>query len=859
MNPIARRALEVLAAGTDYSDSDTDADTQLQSEERRIMSLIRGERISRELAFHVGNLIPSTMQHRSNEEFAESFLDVMARLEQQPILSSLATGPIVPTRTEQWYQLFSKFSLTSEAALTGRDDSSSSSGSSSSSSISGDDEFGDEIDLDTDSENDVDDEDNVNEQDMNEDLLEDEVEGDIDAERSTSNHEETTQHHNNIASVLQLLPPPSSITFDSNIRGTNNFQRISSLLVSLANSEENPLIRADIPWPVIIACGTPFMDHVSSQTTSLLGVPRPSLLQTLYHQLDDPNGTRLLQGVLRSKQNILSVRSYLVSTALTHNILLCDNNLVDPPLEVVKVLLDAFPLSCLDMEAFFTACQFAHPHTSRRSKGSNFLDQDDCTEFDTDEVGEVIRLVMHETIRIRRLNNIDWGMVAFLGDARISPSHAKLLLQHFPEALNDSNHGTFEVSPLDRMASGYFIHGETTAWVEKLRIALRVAAYVRQRREQIAQDPTLPKEITMPNYFFGTGCQVLRRRESRLIGDAISNSAQTFYPYHELIRLIISPNFQGTRFGRVGFLKTLNACTESESDAFLRMDDEGNLPIHIALRSKCETSLGVHGERRLIRYLLKLNPSTSLCLEGGESIDGQVRRLPLRLSIENGWPVFDIIINAALSCGSWKTPNGIDEDIILDRPLLHDVLYGPYHPQFGIYFAREMVKFIIGRVSHHHFPRGEKHMRSLTNPVDSDGRTALHVALESKWPVYDLLAQAYPTLSLEVRDPSRFGFFPFQIAACDFAARGTIRKESPDTKVPISVKSTDGVNHDRDTSLNDLGEVDRRELLELSMLFEIVRECPHCVSYSPDDLNYDDAMGPGPTKKRRYDPSSTEL
>ncbi|KAL7443980.1 hypothetical protein ACHAXH_009890 [Discostella pseudostelligera] len=814
---IARRALEVLATGSDYSDSDTDSDTQLQVEERRIMSMIRGERTSRELASHVGNLIPSSMQNRSNEEFAESFLDVMARLEQQPIRSSLAA--------EQWLHLFSRFSTRSDAILTGRDGSSSGSGSSSS-SMSDDDDFGDEIDLDTDSENDEDDdEEAADHQDMNNDLLEDEVEGDTEADRSTGNHDETTQHHNNIASLLQLLPPPSSITFDSNIRGTNNFQRISSLLVSLANSEENPLIRADIPWPVIIACGTPFMD-LSTQTSSLLVSPRPSLLQTLYHQLDDPNGTRLLKGVLR----------------------------MDPPLEVVKVLLDAFPLSCLDMEAFFTACQFAHPHTSRRSKGANVLVQDDGSEFDTDDVGEVIRLVMHETIRIRRLNNIDWGMVAFLGDARISPSHAKLLLQHFPEALNDSNHGTFEVSPLDRMASGYFIHGETTAWVEKLRIALRVAMYVRQRREQIEQDPTLPKEITMPSFFFGTGCQVLRRRESGLIG-----AAQIFYPYHELIRLIISPNFQGTRFGRVGFIKTLNACTESEPDAFLQMDDEGNLPIHIALRSKCETSLGVHGERRLIRYLLKLNPSTSLCLEGGESIDGRVRRLPLRLSIENGWPVFDLIINAALTCGSWKTPNGIDDDFVLDRPLLHDVLNGPYHPQFGIYFAREMVKFIIGRVSHHHFPRGQKRMRSLTNPVDSDGRTALHVALESKWPVYDLLAQAYPNLSLEVRDPSRFGFFPFQIAACDFAA-GTIRKESPDIKVLIPGKSTDGVNHSTDTSLNGLaiGEEDRRELLELSMLFEIVRECPHCVTYSLDDLNHDDAIGPGPTKKRRYDLSSIE-
>jgi hypothetical protein len=191
---------------------------------------------------------------------------------------------------------------------------------------------------------------------------------------------------------------------------------------------------------------------------------------------------------------------------------------VDPPLETVKVLLDAFPLSCLDMEGFFTACQFAHPNTSRRlredshttdfDKSScsihashnnthfpvNMHKQDDASDYDTDDVGEVVNLVMHETIRARRLNSIDWGMVAFLGDARISPSQAKLLLRHAPEALIDPKHGAFGVSPLDRMVSGVFIHGDTTAWVEKLRLALRVAAFVQQRQKQLDQEDTLSSQ-----------------------------------------------------------------------------------------------------------------------------------------------------------------------------------------------------------------------------------------------------------------------------------------------------------------------------------------------------------------------------
>ncbi len=68
-----------------------------------------------------------------------------------------------------------------------------------------------------------------------------------------------------------------------------------------------------------------------------------SLLRTLYWQ-GDPHGAQLLEGFLR----------------------------MDPPLVAAAVLLDVFSLSCLDMNEFFTACQFTHPITlQRKREGSN--------------------------------------------------------------------------------------------------------------------------------------------------------------------------------------------------------------------------------------------------------------------------------------------------------------------------------------------------------------------------------------------------------------------------------------------------------------------------------------------------------
>lgn len=558
---------------------------------------------------------------------------------------------------------------------------------------------------------------------------------------------------------------------------------------------------------------------------------------------------------------------------------------MDPPLETVKVLLDAFPLSCLDMEGFFTACQFAHPNTSRRlredshttdfDKSScsihashnnthfpvNMHKQDDASDYDTDDVGEVVNLVMHQTIRARRLNSIDWGMVAFLGDARISPSQAKLLLRHAPEALIDPKHGAFGVSPLDRMVSGVFIHGDTTAWVEKLRLALRVAAFVQQRQKQLDQEETVSSSmsIVLPAGFFCSGSQLFRRRESDFVIEGQPQpSAEVFYPYHELIRLLVSPNFQGIKFGQRGFLETLRACTRSDPDAFLRQDSDGNLPIHIALQSECNTVLGVRGERRLIKYLLDLDPNTSLCPEGSDGIDGKESQLPLRLSIVNAWPVYDLIIDAAFAC--CDTGLSVTNDIqnmrrpmdyiaasrIFHRPLLHDALNGRYHPRFGIHGARRLVKNILSKIADHNCQQRDQNIRAkgnhyLTNFVDVYGRTALHASLESQWPVYDLLMQASPNFGLEFRDPR--GFFPFQIAACAFRAscpnkdaKVIMSEQSEGKEIPQPMLSgTWEAQGSSPSGQNKTVSVERDQdevaLIELSMLYELIRESPLCVTW----------------------------
>ena len=685
-----------------------------------------------------------------------------------------------------------------------------------------------------------------------------------------------------------------------------NHHRISNLLSSLANSEEQPLIRADIPWNVIISCGSPFMPpHTPNQpqhttddianmllpppffSESTMGVPppphlqpKPTLLRTLYQQnykqLRDPNGARLLQGMLR----------------------------MDPPYEAVKVLIEAFPLSCLDMEGFFTACQFAHPNTSRRTnrrymqsygggtyKTAGEGDHDTFSENEyyddddeTDDVGEVVKLVMRQTIQARRLNSIDWGMVAFLGDARITPSQAKLLLRHAPEALIDPKHGAFGVSPMDRMASGFFIHGETNAWVDKLRLALRVAAYVKQRQNELeplddeegkegSASPT-PTRILLPRGFFRSDCKLFRRRES---SDVYIPDGEAFYPYHELIRLLVSGEFRGNKFGQHGFLQTLKACTQSDPDAFLRTDNEGNLPLHIALKIECNTVLGVKGERRLVKYLLDLDRNMALCPDGGRVISGsgrkETRQLPLRLSIEHAWPVYDIIIKSALarndneggrvllSDGDCKQDSEgtyfkdyIAANMISNRPLLHDALNGNYHARFGIHGARQLAKNMISIITQHHYkhqqggkPSDERgHPQNLlTNFADFEGRTVLHVALESKWPVYDLIVQANPN-SIEDRDPTQYGFYPFQIAACAFKTTSCPDDENKvesceEDKTAKMNKTESRTNTSNDCKVASSVDKEKEDAFEMSMLFELIRESPLCVTWKTSDSGKTDS------------------
>lgn len=601
---------------------------------------------------------------------------------------------------------------------------------------------------------------------------------------------------------------------------------ITTLLIGLANSENEPLIRADIDWDSITTC--PNLSSFYPAT-----------------ELDDPYGARLLQGTLR----------------------------MDPTLEAIKSILDAFPKSCLDMSGFFAACQFANPQTSRKIRhvGSRTLhplllksqnkrsrlnpsdegadnempnDEDGYCSDDSD-VGEVVKLVMHRTINARRSSNIEWGMVAFLGDARTSAAHTKELLLHNPEALIDTKHGAFGVSPLDRMVSGNFIHGDTKAWAEKLRLALRAASFVRLTKEQVEQkelmgDSPAKKEITLPKGFFAPYSQFLRTVNSFLslndmnVEKVPANqpedlSLQSFYPYHELIRLLISPSFGGTKFGDAGFLNTLDACTNSDPNAFLRPDNEGNLPIHVALSSECNTALGIKGERRLIRYLLNLDRDSALCPENNGK-----GRLPLRMCIDNGWPVYDLIVNAALSCddtAGLKTPydpndvtyrfkDHIAQIMVIDRPLLHDALGGGYHTRFGIHGARQLVKKIISKTFQSQ--QSESCLQSrLRSFIDSHGRTALHVALEYKWPVYDIIIQGNP-LSMEMRDPTFQNFFPFQIAACAFTEKS-------------KAEEYDVVDGEAAGERCKFESVQNQELLETSMLFELIRENPLCVSWNDSD------------------------
>ena len=218
----------------------------------------------------------------------------------------------------------------------------------------------DVIDIDALSDDDDVDDDNNSESDDDDDAIDD-----IGDDQSNSDEMEITQ---NETATTQTTTQQQDYALSSMLPN-DMASSIGCLLVSLSNSEEVPLIRADIPWSIISSCDAP-------------------LLTTLYKRSTDLTGSLLLQGVLR----------------------------MDPPLMAVQKIIDAFPSSCVDMEGFFTACQFAQPRTSSQQLHSLNFYTDGKMTHDDDDVGEVVKLIMHRTILARRSNNIGWSMVAFLGE-----------------------------------------------------------------------------------------------------------------------------------------------------------------------------------------------------------------------------------------------------------------------------------------------------------------------------------------------------------------------------------------------------------------------------------------------------------
>lgn len=349
----------------------------------------------------------------------------------------------------------------------------------------------------------------------------------------------------------------------------------------------------------------------------------------------------------------------------------------NPPCDVIEEFIRIYPKSFISMDPFYVACQHASD--------------------------EVVELLMNLTIKARQEENIRWSMVALLGDARLRLRHAKMLLKKSPHSLVDPNHGIFNICPLDRMISGAFIHGDIKVWVNKLNLAL-----------QVAELGSLDEEVT------------------------------NFHHYHVLIRKLISKTYRGSKFGALTFTNGLSACIEGELQSSLRnpmalLDDDGNLPLHIALSTPCETNLGVTGERKLIKFLLQANPASVLQPSStGEN--------PLRLCIKNGWAVYDIIIS--------YYPIEFREPISKHKQqlVIHDILSGAFHKRFGISGARRIVRSVL-----HHSP-------VQAEVPDLNGRLAIHHAMENGCPCYDLVVCAAPS-TLEIKDPIT-GLFPFHIAAC---------------------------------------------------------------------------------------------
>jgi hypothetical protein len=363
---------------------------------------------------------------------------------------------------------------------------------------------------------------------------------------------------------------------------------------------------------------------------------------------------------------------------------------MDPTLDVIREIIRLNPKSCVDMDPFYAACQYSS--------------------------SEVVQLLMKMTMEARIAEGIHWSMLALLGDARIRLEHARLLLKSSPEAVVDPTHGVFGVSPLDRMLSGAFIHGDAESWVSKLKLALLTA------------DRGTVEDI----------------------------GGKHFYPFHALVKRIISNDFMGVQFGAFTFVKCLSACVDGEESRmpFHQVDENGNLPIHVVFGQKCNTNLGIIGERKLVKFLFHVN-GASASIKNGDGV------MPIRLAVANGWPVYDIIahyclrdytegvIQDSVTTASSGTTAVVEEKKDL---FFHDVLSGPYSERFGISGARELVRFVLKK-----FP-------SVADAPDARGRYPIHLAIENSWPCHDLIVGAAP-IALEVKDTVT-GMYPFQIAAC---------------------------------------------------------------------------------------------
>ena len=116
--------------------------------------------------------------------------------------------------------------------------------------------------------------------------------------------------------------------------------RSSEMLFRVALCEELPLVRADIDWNLV--------HHQLGAYPSI--------------KVEDPDGDILLQSILR----------------------------MDPPCHVIDKTLELYPKSCVNMDSFYVACQYASD--------------------------EAAQMIMRRTMKAREREGIQWGMLAFLGD-----------------------------------------------------------------------------------------------------------------------------------------------------------------------------------------------------------------------------------------------------------------------------------------------------------------------------------------------------------------------------------------------------------------------------------------------------------